>query len=778
MLVMRFVSSRLLQQQAIQPHCRVCVKLIASVLHNMPWAILSESDSQPSSIEDAPHPQRRRGRPRKQETDLSRARRLQRESEDVELIQHDWWTIAANSDRIKDHQIHALVQRSNTTAAKPKFDKFDQQFLKHVWGKEPRPLIPCNAEAVQLKCSRDRLKTSTQLTAAATYFAHLQFIGSTISYLHQQVLDGKWEPLVAVTFIMYDDTQLKVAMRSLRKRFGVSRSKVLRVQEAQSRSVCRARDKRLNARTAKIANHDLRIAFVMLDTSTNSAVVVLLEVPTPLTAADRGTGQTTAKCLNDLIDRIPQFKTFFNIFLHRVSLFTRDRAASNLSGEGFIFSEHAVGDYNLGQFCSTHCNHTVAGSSLKAIADTVSGSIALALAQSQAGQHDILQEGLIILLLRRARPARGAIPPSYDSPSSQYRCQVLDWFESGYDKHRALGRRYALEILFPFDWQSSDIFVILPVHMPDEQVQAAMEEWAEQAAVALIPSKLDIFARHRWCVSGKFTSELLLLVCCHHLLPELIPIYLTLLGKKIPQCISSWSVLTIADEDFGDEKADESENTPASSDPQGWSKFNETQRGKTIRFGQDRFTVVGIILWHVCLSMHRSLMAHLLEVGGPSWDLQQQARVALDGSRSYRVVEAAAGRLTAIFFEEANDALFETTKWLCLPDANLTEEVQSYAFLMVAHSCGGVAMLISDVYEDYPYRLWLLIDPARSIDDVVQLILATALPCMLDEFSKVFLIQFCTSEKLRSLQCKLLLITIALLLRLDTGAHAKSRLPE
>jgi hypothetical protein len=97
---------------------------------------------------------------------------------------------------------------------------------------------------------------------------------------------------------------------------------------------------------------------------------------------------------------------------------------------------------------------------------------------------------------------------------------------------------------------------------------------------------------------------------------------------------------------------------------------------------------------------------------------------------------------------------------------------------MVAHSCGGVAMLISDVYEDYPYRLWMLIDPARSIDDVVQLILATALPCMLDEFSKVFLIQFGTSEKLRSLQCKLLLITMALLLRLDTGAHAKSRLPE
>ena len=121
---------------------------------------------------------------------------------------------------------------------------------------------------------------------------------------------------------------------------------------------------------------------------------------------------------------------------------------------------------------------------------------------------------------------------------------------------------------------------------------------------------------------------------------------------------------------------------------------------------------------------------------------------------------------------------FDTNRWAHVAPATKTELLQSLAFVMVAREIGGCHMFVSSEFENYPYKLFLLLDPSyasMSLGEVADMIHRDP-TCRKDRFTKDFLQRFATSAALQSDDCIAVLTSMALVLRCDTSrrecAHA------
>jgi hypothetical protein len=198
-----------------------------------------------------------------------------------------------------------------------------------------------------------------------------------------------------------------------------------------------------------------------------------------------------------------------------------------------------------------------------------------------------------------------------------------------------------------------------------------------------------------------------------------------------------------------------------------WSAFNEKQRGDALRMSRSPSTPASAALWHKCIQPSIRLMNTLLRYGSEMWGECETQDVALGLHRTYRVLDAACGKLTTGSDKLLQSLISESSSWDFLPESLQTNRIRSIAFAMLARTAAGIHHQVSNEFAGYPYRLWLVIDPSTPLDRAVEAILGDK-ECVWDEFTVQFRSRFKTADDLKSKTCRDLLIFLALLLRLDT----------
>jgi hypothetical protein len=618
---------------------------------------------------------------------------------------------------------------------------------------KPRMIMSVTAEASALGLRNECFKHDVQLAAVVTYYGNILFCTSIMSSIAGRIQSGDFEPIACLTMLMYDETQLTVALRDIKKNL----QKLTHVQ-IQIRNGYHSAD-------AKVMNNELHFAFIVHDKSANRTCCFHFEIPTPLTTCDRSTAENTKRVFDDLLARIPLLADFRSLFSIRINLNVRDRASSNLRAEAAQFRAY-VGDLNLGLFCVAHNANTSAKGSISIINDVVSGAIAHALIQKPNGTYDIMWAVIVDVLITCSLPIIGGVPPRQDSEIIRYRDSVLAAFQGKAPKASIQKRVFVLKQKVHSDLQDKlSINVYLPGGTPLDNVADLIRVWAQDVATALAPRRLKIFAHHRWCTSGEVAAELFISEMFFGLLSRCIPLFIEALGKKLP--LNSWQELEgsdiviarLADEEHGkipDEVA-------------AWVAFNERQRGSAMRFSRSPFMKAGLCLWHACLAPCITLMSVTLDVCSDEFERMQQASAVLKGTRTFRIVEAAKGTVVEVFFKETMDRIFNESSWLFMPLSCQTEHANSLAFAMLARAVGSVMALIQGHFDSYPIKLFLIIAGGFDIDDVVAMIVSDP-ECMWAtcDFTRMFRSKFPTRADLKSLRCRLVLEFMAAFLRFDT----------
>jgi hypothetical protein len=573
--------------------------------------------------------------------------------------------------------------------------------------------------------------------ASAAYHTGRSFVASFLSLVAAKAGMGLVEPVAIIRYLMYDETPLKASAKQ-------GRSGKARVRKS-SRS----------AEVLKIENAEFRFAILLREPGRDKHLLVHSEVVCPLQHSNRTTGKVAATIIENL-RHIPSFDVLAasGLFPVVIDMFTRDRASGNLRAEAALAAKHPSRWY-FGQACTVHSAHTIAGRVLNVVGDAVSGAIAFGLAQKSTGATEQFRSTLREYLKTNAVIVTGGLPPAPTSDVVKYRTALLDTWQCGRNDTSLVRRRIVLERHLQDDWTRQEIRVYVGTYVSNTEaaLKQYIDDWADDVTEALVPCSVKVFACHRWCTSAATSGELLLLMLCHNILTQIVPAWLAAIGFS--------SKATLWD-DLGEIVLDELEGDAY------WAAFAEKQRGDALRFVRSSMSPIGCALWHKCLQPAVRLMDLLLRFASESWDDNDMQDAAKGLPRAYRVVEAATGRLTSGISEMLHKYMTDDAEWMFLPPALKTQKSRSLAFCMLAQSAGGIHAQLASVYSSYPYRLFLLIDPALPVTEAAHRIY-TDLPCTWCDFTVSFRQRFRTEEDLTSNECRYVLISLAHLLRLETA---------
>lgn len=169
----------------------------------------------------------------------------------------------------------------------------------------------------------------------------------------------------------------------------------------------------------------------------------------------------------------------------------------------------------------------------------------------------------------------------------------------------------------------------------------------------------------------------------------------------------------------------------------------------------------------VSLRPQVELMQVLLRITGEAWDHRQSALVAAGKQRQLRLVIAAEGGLTQAFWKSVSGLLHDSAPWHLLKADERLGKWASLAFGMVSRAAGGVFLLLDCLHEKFPYKLWTLLgdDPEAAAAEISQI--SRSKKCLLDPFTRRFLLLFPEEKDLTSPQCLAFLAVLGIAARLD-----------
>lgn len=129
------------------------------------------------------------------------------------------------------------------------------------------------------------------------------------------------------------------------------------------------------------------------------------------------------------------------------------------------------------------------------------------------------------------------------------------------------------------------------------------------------------------------------------------------------------------------------------------------------------------------------------KVSSKAFDVQQMESASRGDRAHCRLVLAHLGDLTSEFYENAKTAFTSNMYWQAFGEQCYTQCNQSLAFSMISSSVCGIAQLLDFRYDQFPFRLWSLLDNTRDARLVAAEILRCKL-CMMDNFTKAFVKHF------------------------------------
>jgi hypothetical protein len=251
--------------------------------------------------------------------------------------------------------------------------------------------MPLMVEAELLNVNHKKLTSSIYQLASGVYECSRLHLSSVLPALMMDISNGLI-PVAMIAYVVYDETPLRASAAGGNTARETSR---------------RLRRSDRSTQILKIEQCELIFAFVVRRTGAERCTVIHTELVCPLQNSDRNTGEIIRRHLI-YFKSLPMWETLKTKFPIVLELTTRDRASGNLRAERSLAEGDPVGMY-FGQWCSVHCLHCIVGRMLTCISTTVSGAIALALAQRDSGEEESFRRWL------RRRPvcfavSAGSIP--------------------------------------------------------------------------------------------------------------------------------------------------------------------------------------------------------------------------------------------------------------------------------------------------------------------------------------------------------------------------------
>ena len=367
-----------------------------------------------------------------------------------------------------------------------------QRLSKEFWAEAP-PLAPLCVEAVMLRCSRKQIQED-RIALAGLVLVCLKVVWSSLlAWILQQLESKMLEGLMAMTYILADETQTKCrlepldSVRKLRRR-----GNVLAVMQ-------RLIPQNRKPQVAKCLQLEYHIVLVVRGASTGGDWVTLHgELPIPLVSVDRCTSETMHTSIQHgtFLPGWAALAPHFPMFLRAMttdgaSYFRKYKAAhTRLHPESTpLDSERDVHNWN-----------TTLGKSIKVLEQDLSGSIALCLAAMQpAGEASRLRDFLAEHINAAYQIFPEAPPPCSTHPDVVQFQKLLNrvFGSSPSDNKR--------KMVLQFHFNGGILQYMGP--------QLCRSSASTAVAQALLPAPIPVWRRSRWIKSMRPLRECTLLFC-------------------------------------------------------------------------------------------------------------------------------------------------------------------------------------------------------------------------------------------------------------------------
>lgn len=506
--------------------------------------------------------------------------------------------------------------------------------------------MPVKVEAVLLGFrpgGHTHLRKHLMTLGASIFVASRIATSALASSICQQIDAGQATPVMWCSYIIQDETPMKLSQRTNTSSLYSATSKLATVSDVRQAKA------NLEKIAMKIVQSEVMHMVVLQDPTSKTFTMIYMELPTCLQACRTATGASLHQCMREQLDcaLVMALRKRFPI---NIDCSTGDRGSANGAMDG-IFRQSDLSIPRLaGRGCCTHKMHTVQGKCFSIRNGAIAGSIAMALAEQPAGSVGLLRQAIAEVLLANARVFLDTSPPSASSDEVLYRGCVFDLVLS--QSERDQRRRVILESNLRGDIRKQEIDVYT-AGISEDQALVFLQEWSQETSMALLPAPHKIFSRNRWLTGVDTIGEPALLAATHNVLVQAVPRWLSLLGKKTDP------VAMAADRGWlvEDERARVGEDDVDLGARSHWTIMNDQARGDAARFARAQ-PLVDLLLLRITLGPQVKMLDRFLHQGSAEWDRQQELEAIRSGVRKFRILEAHRGRNTEKLFDEIGSLMF------------------------------------------------------------------------------------------------------------------------
>ncbi|CAE7193763.1 unnamed protein product, partial [Symbiodinium sp. CCMP2456] len=572
---------------------------------------------------------------------------------------------------------------------------------------------------------------------------------------------GGWIPVLLCHRCRYDETPT-----------------LTRIHAQQCKDIASASDV---SKHGKVVQSEGSIHVLLANADRSKFLEFTGRIPTTLQVVE----DTSAVCLRRVrcnvlgIDSIPEMLAISSKFPWTLQQATVDRYAANFRAESALLHDVLAAQEDGAPLtskatlpCDIHRIHQAHSSSFKLVTEDISGLLSASLCQ-QAGSLDAWREILSTVLEQR-------LVIYYDTPpqgwAAQHRSAVLDLFlPAGSDAKGRLQnerRRYVLQNTLNGYIDSKEVahYCSFGCCQSREETYRKIRKFT---VAALLPSKLQLFAKNRWAKHFDSVSFCGLLSAYHGLLEPLLLAYtggpikavsgqddqarqtvaegtgdaiLDMLAGEMGLEVSGGHAVAEAAAHVPDDEpeaengqGDEGAVNPAEVD---WVTLNKQFKQKAALWGAShpaaRLTFLAMSITAMAQVMHP-----FLAMSGDEWELKQR-QLAMAGTarslglwagepRTYRLLVAARGQHEENALAALLAFLDETP--LTLSQEHFTLHFRSLAFRLFSRVGCALHWLLRVPHCGWPYALFKVLDGDTTV-------LRNTPACCLDELGAAYLQQY------------------------------------
>ena len=645
------------------------------------------------------------------------------------------------------HSCTSILQQTEPVQHKP----IVKAVAKRSFDRErPRKLLGTDGEAEVLGYNNQSYVRSafTHLGAAVWVIARCMW-GGFVSWLLNLEDDNEIELLVCVTMLSSDETTLEVGHKIVSE----LASKLIAIADDRQPKKKRRLKAHIEKVGLKILQSELVVALGWRWTDSGRKEFVMTELPTKLQTGDKMTGANMCKMWDDTLE-FPLSRFASTKIPVKADVNCSDRGRNN--GRANRIQRH----YNPSKLrlddtgCCHHNIHLSVRFQFNIFQLLTSGSISFSLMQKNGGVPAEFRQSIVRILLKKANPRVGTLPPAPDHPFMVYRKHV---FDALLPQTAAGGSRRAwLEECFKGDLISHQIDVFLP-EMETDKVQPWLSDWADRASWALYPAALSTLQLGRWSKNIDPFKGQTLLDAVHRIKNPALTDYLERSGKSKSETAKSVAIVDGMPVFTALPHGEASQSAL-------WAAMNQKTRVDCRKLaGMDLLTesmLLSVTATPVC-----HLVDKILGYDADDWNEKRHRDMILGEPIRYRILEAHTGEATAGFYADCKRLLFNQAAFDAIHPSLRSMTTRAMGFASISRLMCSVFFYVTMPWLTYPFKLFKLIAGAEDVDTLLHEFKQDC-PFMWDTFAKGFFDRFESDAERKSDEALLLLVIIAFLWRM------------